>query len=270
MKNLTILIFLLLHVGVSVYAQMSNPATVPLVGNLKAGDKLPVPLNLEEVKARMGYPKMAWEAEIEGLVVVRFIVEANGSVGARIVLRDPHPLLVKAVQNCLDSLMFSPAIIDSRAQATWVTMPFDFRLLGGKVLRAPVIDSHGLGCYSMNDVRQYLAAGAADFVTEVHLDGAGLKEFPDEILQFRNLEILDLSRCSIWEIPDKVGSFENLKELLLYGNPVRKLPDSILELDHLQVLGLSGLPISAQDKELLEKKFGEKLYPRKTNGKVLW
>lgn len=64
-------------------------------------EKEPAPVNLNDIKNLIGYPPMAREAEIEGKVTVRIQVDKNGKYVKHIVLKDPHPLLTKAVTDKL-------------------------------------------------------------------------------------------------------------------------------------------------------------------------
>ena len=92
-------------------------------------EKEPAPVNLEEIKKLIGYPPMAKEAEIEGKVTVRVQVDKTGRYVKHVVLKDPHPLLTKAVVDKLPQLAFTPGIQAGKPIKVWVTIPFDFKLL---------------------------------------------------------------------------------------------------------------------------------------------
>lgn len=91
-------------------------------------EKEPAPVNLDDIKKLIGYPPMAKEAEIEGRVMVRILVDENGNYMKHVVLKNPHPLLTGAVEKQLKSLKFTPGIQGGRPIKLWVTIPFKFEL----------------------------------------------------------------------------------------------------------------------------------------------
>lgn len=92
-------------------------------------EKEPAPVNLDQLKGLIGYPPMAKEAEIEGKVTVRVQVDKNGNYVKHIILKDPHPILTKAVTDKISMLTFTPGIQAGKPIKVWVTIPFDFKLL---------------------------------------------------------------------------------------------------------------------------------------------
>lgn len=234
------------------------------------GDIPPQPLNLNEVKSRIGYPQLAVDAEIEGKVVVRILVDKSGRVIEKRTVRDPHPILTNAVLEGVDSLVFSKAFINGEETRVWVTIPFSFVLKSDDVVAVPEMSGNGNSLYFIEDVTFEINEGNFMMVSDIYLDGQGLEEFPTEVLQYKNLEVLDLSRNSIREIPDEIGTLKKLKVLRLAGNPLTTLPKSILQLPNLKVVWLQGLQLSGREQKSLEQALGDRLYPRKANGKVLW
>lgn len=92
-------------------------------------EKEPAPVNLDQLKGLIGYPPMAKEAEIEGKVIVRVQVDKEGKYVKHIVIKDPHPILTKAVTDKINQLSFTPGIQAGKPIKVWVTIPFDFKLL---------------------------------------------------------------------------------------------------------------------------------------------
>lgn len=92
-------------------------------------EKEPSPVNLDQLKGLIGYPPMAKEAEIEGKVIVRVQVDKEGKYVKHIVIKDPHPILTKAVTDKINMLSFTPGIQAGKPIKVWVTIPFDFKLL---------------------------------------------------------------------------------------------------------------------------------------------
>lgn len=92
-------------------------------------EKEPAPVNLDQLKGLIGYPPLAKEAELEGKVIVRVQVDKNGQYVKHLVIKDPHPILTKAVTDKINMLSFTPGIQAGKPIKVWVTIPFDFKLL---------------------------------------------------------------------------------------------------------------------------------------------
>jgi Leucine-rich repeat (LRR) protein len=67
-------------------------------------------------------------------------------------------------------------------------------------------------------------------VTELDLHYSGLKEWPEELKQFVNLEVLNLNGNEISSIPNSIEHLQNLRELKFCGNRIYKIPTSIFSL----------------------------------------
>lgn len=93
-----------------------------------AVEKEPVPVNMDVIRQRIGYPPLAKESGIQGKVIVRVLVGKNGKYEKHIVLKSPHKLLTEAVEKELPNLEFTPGIQAGKPIKVWVTIPFDFRL----------------------------------------------------------------------------------------------------------------------------------------------
>ena len=59
-------------------------------------DVEPQLLNMKELRAAVGYPKMALAAEIEGKVVLQIRLDDEGEYLEHTVLQNPHPLLTSS------------------------------------------------------------------------------------------------------------------------------------------------------------------------------
>jgi outer membrane biosynthesis protein TonB len=86
-------------------------------------------INLDSVKAAIGYPSLAKEKEIEGRVIVRVLVDRQGNYNRHIRIKDPNPILTDAVEAKIANLHFQHAMHRNEPVWEWVTIPFDFRLL---------------------------------------------------------------------------------------------------------------------------------------------
>ena len=90
-------------------------------------EKAPEVVNLEQVRGSMVYPPMAIEAQIEGKVTVKVLVDADGhvikvgSISGPDVFRDE--VSSKSMQ-----LQFTPGLQNGKPVKVWVSVPFIFRL----------------------------------------------------------------------------------------------------------------------------------------------
>lgn len=98
--------------------------------------KKPEPINMRAVQQTIGYPLLAREADIQGTVILKILVDENGDYLKHIVLTSPHPILLKAVEAHVASLKFLPAYQGDKTIKFWLVVPFKFKLAGE---RDPVI-----------------------------------------------------------------------------------------------------------------------------------
>lgn len=92
------------------------------------GSRQPLPLNMDEVRKSIGYPEVARTASIEGTVIMRVLVNEEGSIEEVICLKRVHILLLEAVQNHLLELKCVPAIHKGVYCSSWINIPFRFKL----------------------------------------------------------------------------------------------------------------------------------------------
>ncbi len=100
----------------------------PDINAFVAVEKEPQPVNIDDIKKRIGYPPLAKEAGIQGKVIVRVLVGKDGKYVKHVVLKSPHKILTEAVEKEIPSLEFTPGIQAGKPIKVWVTIPFDFRL----------------------------------------------------------------------------------------------------------------------------------------------
>ncbi len=75
------------------------------------------------------YPAMALENNVQGRVVVKFVVKKDGSVGNVAVVRGKDPDLDKEAVRVVKSLpAFTPGTMNGKPVAVWYTLPINFRL----------------------------------------------------------------------------------------------------------------------------------------------
>jgi Leucine-rich repeat (LRR) protein len=90
-----------------------------------------------------------------------------------------------------------------------------------------------------------------DKVTKLVLRKQHLKSFPKEILQFKNLQYLDVSKNSIKELPDSIGTLTNLQYLACSKTGLLRLPKEIGKLTNLVYINFN-----QNDLELLPSQIG--------------
>jgi TonB family protein len=75
------------------------------------------------------YPEIAREAGVEGTVIVRVLVDAQGTVRDRLLLQSVLGLDEAALE-AATTAVFRPAMQQDRPVAVWVVLPIEFRLRG--------------------------------------------------------------------------------------------------------------------------------------------
>ncbi|MEZ4686588.1 MAG: energy transducer TonB [Bacteroidia bacterium] len=89
----------------------------------------PEPINMDDVRELIGYPDIAREANIEGQVVVRVLVDEDGNYQKHKIIKKAHPILAEAVEKHVRKLRFTPAVQGNKPIKFWVNIPFAFKLL---------------------------------------------------------------------------------------------------------------------------------------------
>lgn len=80
---------------------------------------------------------------------------------------------------------------------------------------------------------------APETVYRLNLSGQKLKEFPLEILFFRNLQELNLSNNKLETVPPEIATLTNLQVLNLHKNRLVSVPDELGDLRNLRELYLN-------------------------------
>ena len=98
----------------------------------------------------------------------------------------------------------------------------------------------------------YVALLNRDKVYKLDLSGQGLNEFPKDIFELKNLEVLDLSYNNIAELPSEISSLKKLKELKVsFNDSLLKLPKEIWLLS-LEVLEYNNKHVTDFPKEFYQ------------------
>jgi len=110
-------------------------------------------------------------------------------------------------------------------------------------------------CYIYSSLEK--AMRNPDNVYILDLSKTKLKEFPQEILSFKNLNKLDLSKNRIAVIPEGIANLKHLQELNLGKNKLEAFPGDIVELVDLKRLilnqnNIDGIPYMIKNLQKLE------------------
>lgn len=86
---------------------------------------------MKYLSTHINYPTMAMENNIQGRVIVQFVVEKTGKIGEVKVVRSVDRDLDKeAVRVCKSLPDFIPGKMNGQAVAVWYTLPVNFKLQG--------------------------------------------------------------------------------------------------------------------------------------------
>lgn len=94
------------------------------------------------------------------------------------------------------------------------------------------------------------ALAQPDSVEYLNLKQKKLKEFPNEILTFKNLKALSLRSNKISIIPEEIAKLSKLEYLDLGTNPFEVFPVSVLQLSSLRILMLTNSLITSIPPEI--------------------
>lgn len=84
---------------------------------------------LKYIATHIKYPTMAAENNIQGRVVVKFVVKKDGNVGEVVVLRGKDPDLDKEAVRVVKTLpRFIPGKMNGQSVSVWYSLPINFKL----------------------------------------------------------------------------------------------------------------------------------------------
>ncbi len=88
---------------------------------------------LEWISQHLVYPSGAWESQIQGRVIVSFMIKPDGSVGEAKIIRGVHPDLDKEALRVIKGLpRFNPAQLNGKAVESQYVLPLVFKLDEGQ------------------------------------------------------------------------------------------------------------------------------------------
>lgn len=127
-----ITLFILLAGSSPLLAQDSsttNPAVKTSQERVPPPDFVPVEKEPRIVKSVVPYyPELAQKAGIEGRVILKIWVDADGKPHQATILRSDNSIFDKPAVEAAMKYRFTPAILDNKPVAVWVVIPFTFKL----------------------------------------------------------------------------------------------------------------------------------------------
>jgi protein TonB len=85
-------------------------------------------VDLAELQKKVEYPDMARRAGIEGTVIIRVLVDKDGSARRMVVQSSDSELLNEAAKKAVKKATFTPAIQNNEPVMCWVSIPIKFQL----------------------------------------------------------------------------------------------------------------------------------------------
>ena len=120
--------FILIVIVLGVYAQSGSEKQSNFVSDtLKIWSREATPINIEEIRAKIKYPKGINLESKEDKVILQILVDEEGNYVKHIVISSPHPSYTKAVEKYVRRLKFKPAITFGEPVKDEVIVAFDIR-----------------------------------------------------------------------------------------------------------------------------------------------
>jgi TonB family protein len=73
------------------------------------------------------YPRIAWEARLDGKVILRMHVTVGGTVDSIDIISSDSRLFTEACVEAAKGFLFEPSLIGKKRIPVWVVMPFQFK-----------------------------------------------------------------------------------------------------------------------------------------------
>ncbi len=129
-----------------------------------------------------------------------------------------------------------------------------YGIISGAALSAAPGDNALLDSVQLSSQHLYMSVDEGvpepDKVYKLCLGGRDLTEVPGGILNFINLQEVNLSQNYLKRIPEDMAKLSHLQELRLNNNELRSLPVDFADLTNLKVLELSSNPDMDWDVEM--------------------
>ncbi len=90
--------------------------------------KQPKEVNLGDIQKFIGYPAAARDMGLQENLVFRVLIDENGNYVRHISPKKGHPIFVKAIEEHISKVKFTPALQGNNPIKFWVNVPFVFKL----------------------------------------------------------------------------------------------------------------------------------------------
>lgn len=117
-----------LAIGTSDGADVPTTALDDRIWSPEDVDREPEPLNYDQIAEGIGYPKVAYDAGIQGDVTLRILVDEKGNYVSHEVLESYHPLLGIACEVFSPLLTFKPAYRNGSAVKCYTEVSYHFEI----------------------------------------------------------------------------------------------------------------------------------------------
>jgi outer membrane biosynthesis protein TonB len=87
----------------------------------------PKPINMDEIRKKIGYPIVTKEAVFWGAIMLNVLVDEKGNYVRHIVSEGESSLLLEEIEKYINQLKFTPAMLNGKAIAFWLNVPFYFK-----------------------------------------------------------------------------------------------------------------------------------------------
>jgi TonB family protein len=260
--------FLILIISGSLFSQSKEP-NVTKQAEFPGGEAALMQFIVDNID----YPIEALNKNITGMPYIRFMITKDGSVDSVQVLKSANPILDAEAIRLISMLPnWLPGEIDYEPADIWFVMPIKFSIEDSRYpsSSSDLIDNTGK-YVSFDNAINHLSD-----VVELRVGSGSVKEIPNNIDTFPNLELLDysgsqinklpenfknldkvksldLSGCLFTEFPLEICDMESLEELDFAFNKITKIPIEILNCKNLKSINLEYTSIPKEEQKALKK-----------------
>lgn len=97
-------------------------------------------------------------------------------------------------------------------------------------------------------------------ITELFINGLGLKEVPKEVFEFTHLKRFDFVENLLEEVPLEFSKFSKLNQLILFSNNITEIPEEVIFMKSLKRLDIHNNSLNSIPIEVIERnKFSNSL-----------
>jgi hypothetical protein len=265
MKKILILFIFFILKGNLFSQDDPNNYTAP---EFTGGDKA----MMDFVKLNCKYPLNTLQQNINKENIVRFLVKKDGSIDSIQIFNSDSSSLDNEIVRLISIMpLWKPGYNKTEPIDTWFAVPVAFFV--DVEVKTYIIPEKAIASLykSYSNALNY-----PNYVKELYIGSGSVKEVPNNIDTFPNLELLDysgsqidklpesfknldklktldLSNCSFTEFPNEICDLESLEELDFGINKITKIPIEILNCKNLKTINLEYTSIPKEEQKALKK-----------------